>query len=192
MQLYGSYTSPFVRHCRIALLEGKLDCEFIETDLNGSAQGSPTQKVPFLRDGELMLTDSCSILMHLRAKSGGVFFNDAQDYDLFCMVNTVMDATVNLFFLERDDKLGPAQSTYLARQNARISSGLLQLEGRAWPLSLCSGSQALAEGELRLACYLAWGLFRKRLSLDQYPALAAFLRLAGEHPPFAETAPPVA
>lgn len=190
MQLHGSYTSPFVRHCRIALLEGNLDCEFIETDLVGSAQGSPIKKVPFLRDGELMLTDSSSILMHLRAKAGGAFFTDVRDYDLFCLVNTVMDATVNLFFLERDDKLGPEQSSYLMRQQARVSSGLVELNNRNWPTSLRRGSRPLTDGELRLACYLAWGLFRKRLSLDEFPALTVLLTLACEHRPFVETAPP--
>ena len=30
MKLYGSFTSPFVRHVRIVLLETGLACEFIE------------------------------------------------------------------------------------------------------------------------------------------------------------------
>ena len=37
MKLYGSYTSPFVRHCRIVLLETQQSCEFIETDQTSSA-----------------------------------------------------------------------------------------------------------------------------------------------------------
>ena len=32
MKLYGNYTSPFVRHCRVALLQQKLDCDFVEID----------------------------------------------------------------------------------------------------------------------------------------------------------------
>lgn len=47
MELYGSYTSPFVRHCRIALLQTQQDCQFIETDAQQSATLSPTKKVPY-------------------------------------------------------------------------------------------------------------------------------------------------
>ena len=41
MKLYGSYTSPFVRHVRIALLETQQAFEFIETDQAGSSAQSP-------------------------------------------------------------------------------------------------------------------------------------------------------
>ena len=102
MKLYGSYTSPFVRHCRIALLETGLACEFIETDQAGSAAKSPTKRVPFLEDGDVFLTDSSSILKHIREKAGTAFLSSASELDLFAMVNTALDATVNLFFLERD------------------------------------------------------------------------------------------
>lgn len=75
MQLFGSYTSPFVRHCRIALIETGLDCEFVETDYAESARRSPTKKVPYLQDKDVMLFDSCSILKYLREKAGGTFFS---------------------------------------------------------------------------------------------------------------------
>ena len=48
MELFGSYTSPFVRHCRIALLETKTKFSFTETDFETSAKLSPAKKVPFL------------------------------------------------------------------------------------------------------------------------------------------------
>ena len=32
MKLFGSYTSPYVRHCRIVLAQNGQDCEFVETD----------------------------------------------------------------------------------------------------------------------------------------------------------------
>jgi glutathione S-transferase len=74
MKLYGSYTSPFVRHCRIALIETGLAFDFIETDQTGSAAKSPTKRVPFLEDGNIFLTDSSSILKHIREKTGHTFF----------------------------------------------------------------------------------------------------------------------
>ena len=54
MKIYGSFTSPFVRHCRIVLLETGLTCEFIEVDATQSAQISPTKKVPLLVDGDIL------------------------------------------------------------------------------------------------------------------------------------------
>jgi glutathione S-transferase len=111
MKLYGSYTSPFVRHCRILLLESGLPCEFIVTDGVASAAKSPTKKVPFLEDGELFLTDSCSIVKYLREKNMQAFCFTAIEYDRFCLVNTLLEATVNLFMLEKDGIL-PAQSAY--------------------------------------------------------------------------------
>ena len=62
MELFGSFTSPYVRHCRVVLAHTGLDCEFVETDYDQSAARSPTRRVPFLRDGDRMLTDSASIL----------------------------------------------------------------------------------------------------------------------------------
>ncbi|RZA06776.1 MAG: hypothetical protein EOO68_04495 [Moraxellaceae bacterium] len=78
MKLYGSYTSPFVRHCRIAILETHGECEFIETDQAVSAAKSPTKRVPFFEDGEIFLTDSNAILKYLREKSGQIYLADMQ------------------------------------------------------------------------------------------------------------------
>ena len=64
MKLYGSYTSPYVRHCRIVIEQLGLACDFVEADYTLSAKKSPSMKVPFLQDGDLQLTDSTSILFH--------------------------------------------------------------------------------------------------------------------------------
>ncbi len=194
MKLYGSYTSPFVRHCRIALLEGQeleggLECEFIETDADSSAKLSPTKKVPFLQDmkngKEVALTDSASILMYLREQSGKEFFNDAQDFNLFCNVNTVLDASVNLFFLEKFDQLGPEQSSYLTRHKERVQSALEHMNESQY-----STQAPFSDGELRLACFLDWGLFRKRINIDGLGNLQALLDAARNYKLFAQTAPP--
>ena len=54
MKLYGSFTSPFARHCRIVLLETGQACDFVETDYAASAAASPAKKVPFLQDGDIV------------------------------------------------------------------------------------------------------------------------------------------
>lgn len=189
MKIYGSFTSPFVRHCRIALVQAKqdhgLECEFIETDHAASAGLSPTQKVPYLVDGDIALTDSASILKHLRDKSGQSFMSDVCDYDLFCMVNTVLDASVNVFFIERLDGLKPSDSKYLQRHQDRIGSALKEMNELALPTAL-----PLTDGQIRLACYLDWALFRDRITLDGLANLQAFLELARSWAVFSDTAPP--
>lgn len=183
MKLYGSYTSPFVRHCRIVLLETDLDCEFIETDGAASAAKSPTKKVPFLEDGGLTLTDSCAIVKYLREKSGQAYCPTVIEYDRLCLVNTLLDASVNLFMLEKDGIL-PEQSNYLKRHVARIQSGLIEFNQMVLPVA-----GPYHDAELRLACFLDWVLFRERLVFDEYKNLTDFLKGAHQYPPFAKTVP---
>ena len=47
MELFGSYTSPYVRHCRIAFKETGLAYSFTETDHDMSAKLSPAKRCLF-------------------------------------------------------------------------------------------------------------------------------------------------
>jgi len=187
MKLYGSYTSPFVRHCRIALLESNMTAEFIETDAKTSAQLSPTQKVPFLViDDKHTLTDSSAILKYIREASGNTYFQESEGcehYNQYCTANTLLDTALNVFFLEKDGILS-ANSAYLQRQQSRIQSGLEQLE----QLNLAAEAP-YHDGELRIACFLDWALFRNRINVDGYPRLNAFLQSIRQYPYFTQTAP---
>lgn len=185
MKLYGSYTSPYVRHCRIALLETNTSAEFIETDQTNSAIKSPTKRVPFLEDGEIFLSDSSSILKYLRERAGGSFLKTTSEFNQFCVVNTALDSTTNLFFLQRDGVDIQAYE-YTRRQAARIESSLAELNTSQLPMSA-----PYSDVDLRLGCYLAWALFRKRISLAAYENLQNFLTNLNRYPPFADTVPPV-
>ncbi|MFT6987637.1 MAG: glutathione S-transferase [Psychromonas sp.] len=184
MKIYGSFTSPFVRHCRIALLETNLACEFIETDAAHSAKLSPTKKVPLLVDDDLILTDSSSILKYIREKAGLHFFAEINDFELFNMTNTVLDACVNIFLLESFDGIKLSDSKYLQRQNGRVLSGLKALNSAVLATQL-----PLTEGQLRLACFLDWGLYRNRIDLFELDNLSKLLVLAKKDKYFADTAP---
>ncbi|UJF21257.1 glutathione S-transferase [Shewanella sp. OMA3-2] len=184
MKLYGSYTSPFVRHCRIALMESGQDFEFIETDHASSALQSPTKRVPFLQHGETFLTDSSAILFYIRQQAGQPYLSTPAELDMFCMVNTALDSTINLFFLEKDG-VDLNAVTYTQRQAARINSSIAQFE----QLTL-RDSAPYSDSELRLACYLDWGLFRNRINIDQCANLKSFLSGIAKYAPFASTKPP--
>lgn len=183
MQLFGSYTSPFVRHCRIVLLETSLPCEFVESDASVSAARSPTKKLPFLVDGDLVLTDSTTIIRHLREQAGEAFLPKLRDHDYFCLVNTALDAAVNLFLLEKDG-VSPESSTYLGRQHKRVQSCLEVLNGLELGLKA-----PYSDFELRLGSFLAWGRFRNRFDASPYPRLVDFLSAMDKYPHFTATAP---
>jgi glutathione S-transferase len=187
VELYGSYTSPFVRHCRIALLESGLPCTFQEADASVSAKLSPMQKVPFLKyteqGKEKMLTDSSAILKMIREGSGHPFFADIGRFNAYCSANTLMDTAINLFYMDRDG-ITSAQSPYIARQQSRIQTGLAELN----QLTLAS-SAPYDDAELRIACFLDWALFRQRITLDGFPHLQKFLDGIRQYSPFAATVP---
>lgn len=184
VKLYGSEISPYVRHCRIALTQCNFDWEFVTDDLAERIKKSPVRKIPFLTDGERMLSDSCSILKYAREKAGQEFFPDVDDYDLFCTANTVLDSIINLYLMEKDG-FAPGDSRYLARQARRIQSGLSALNGRVG-----SGDHVLSDGILRTACFLDWALFRNRIDMTPHPNLGSVLEFANKDPVFASTAIP--
>lgn len=184
MKLYGSYTSPFVRHCRIALLETQQAFEFIETDAAGSAAQSPTKRVPFLQDGEYFFTDSCSIIKYLREKAGQKFCHTAKELDEFCMATTALDTTLNLFFIERD-KIQITEIPYLKRQADRIQSTLTELNLLNLPLTA-----PYNDAQLRLACFIGWAIFRKRVDFSAYKNLEYFYAGIMDYAHFKNTQPP--
>lgn len=184
MKLYGSYTSPFVRHVRIVLLETQQVCEFIETDQTGSSAKSPTQRVPFLEDGDTFLTDSASITKYLREKAGQAYCKTAKELDDLCLVNTLMDATVNLFFIKRDG-VDITGVPYLQRQAARIQSTLAELNQQQYPTGA-----PYNDAQLRLACFIGWAKFRNQIDFSAYENLENFYASAVNYPHFITTQPP--
>lgn len=184
MKLYGSYTSPFVRHCRVALAQTGQNYTFAEADQATSGKLSPTKRVPFAEVDGLVLHDSAAILKYIREQAGQEFFSSVQDYDLFCLANTLLDTSINLFLLSKDG-LTPAQSSYLTRQQERVDASLVALEKRDWG----QVGADVSDGELRLACYLSWAIFRKLITITDWPNLQAMLARVDQHPSFANTHP---
>lgn len=190
MILYGSLTSPYVRHCRVALEQGGLKCQFQETDYSASASLSPTKRVPLLQDGDRSLTDSSVIVRHFREASGLSFLPEVTDFEWYCLCNTAMDTTVNLFFLERDGVVSSG-GDYLERQANRLTSSLNELETLAESI-MSDQLDLMLDSHLRLVCFLEWALFRKRIDLSDRPNLQRLLNVAVGDAIFASTRPPAA
>ena len=186
ISLFGSYTSPFVRHCRIALDQAQLDWQFVETDYARSGKESPTKRVPYLQDGDVQLTDSMSILQHIAQQSSEPLYQNVNELEQLALINTALDASINIFLLERD-KITPENSPYMARQAARVDTIMTLLNSNSGLLTVCGESLSLSQ--TRLACFLDWAQYRQRIDIAKYPNLAAFLGTSNSFDWFRKTAP---
>ena len=188
MQLFGTATSPFVRHCKIALAQTQQDYEFISVDYATTASDSPMKKMPYLIDKSLVLTDSTAIIMHVRQKAstaagGSAFLQDVIDLELYTMASTLLDTAVNLFLMEKDG-ITPDNSSYLQRQYDRLASGFKALDKIVQP------EQALAtDGHIRSAVLIDWIYFRKRYDLNGFDQLNALLKIAANNSIFKQSTP---
>lgn len=199
MILYGSLTSPFVRHARIALAESGLSHEFIVTDTNEAAKTSPMMRLPYLKNGDLMLTDSAVIIRYVREQAGMPYLATIKEHETFCTASTILDSAISLMLMasvlgiQADNTtevaLKPGSGNFANRQLARVEAGVDQLEKYALANELPGDSIAGADAAIRVACLLSWGLFRNAFTLDKRPGLAAFLKSAETYTRFAETAP---
>src|SRR5690606_10494965 len=131
MKLYGSFTSPFVRHCRIALLQYQQAFEFIPTDYGQSAALNPTQRVPFADVETMAMHEYEAISTCVCEHRGETFFVDLTDYDLFLLVNTLLDASCYLFLLGKGG-VTTESCAYLSRHQSRIEATLQEFDQREW------------------------------------------------------------
>lgn len=194
MKLYGTLTSPYVRHVRIACIESGLDYELLNADDEVTAQHNPLLRVPFLIDGDITLTDSAVILRYIREKAGHTYLSTLEEHELFCTATAILDSAINLHLLRisesvvakesNDIAISPGSGNYLYRQQVRIDSSLRVLNQRAYP-----SEAPYSDGELRLGVALAWGLFRKRFSIEGLDNLQSFLAGLDSYAPFEQTRP---
>ena len=199
MILYGSYTSPFVRHTRIALIESGLDFRFQQANINDAAKASPSMKLPYLEDGDLLLTDSTVIIRHVRDTSGQPYLPTVTDHQLFCLATHVLDSAISLMYMHIVDglkatdisstALTPGSGNTANRHQARVESGLAELNTIAKHLNERASDQPYTDGELRLACLLSWGLFRRRIDISEHRHLQNFLSTIEQYAVFNDTAP---
>lgn len=188
LRLHGSLTSPYVRHCRIALVEAKLGFELIETNQTQSAQQIATARVPYLETGKYTLTDSASILRYIRESAEQTFMPSVEDFDHFCFINTALDASANVFYLEKFG-LSEPDNDYITRQNLRIQSIVKRLNEHSFLDAIDVDNIENNDVALRLANYLDWSQFRQRLNLSPYRNLQDVLTNAQQYSIFAQTQP---
>lgn len=76
----------------------------------------------------------------------------------------------------------------MQRQQDRVDEILKLMESKKHAVAY-EGPHPFSDGELRLGCFLSWGLFRNRLVLGEYPQLQEFVDKLNDYPIFADTHP---
>jgi glutathione S-transferase len=200
MKLIGSYTSPYARKVRIALLEKNLPCEFINDPPWEAATHvpdfNPLGKVPALvTDAGDVLFDSNILLDYLELQGGNIALYPADRRDalvvrqLVTLADGICDAGVAIVVEGRRpaDKQVPE---WIARQQGKIDRGLAALERQATAREFLFGTQFSA-ADVAAGCMLLWLDFRLP-AFDwraAHPALKTLAARLAARPSFAQTIP---
>jgi glutathione S-transferase len=177
-KVIGSVRSPFVRICRLFLLQNQIPFEFEilnflenETDAQKLATETPVNKVPVLVDGAQKIFDSRVIINYLIKKHGlPALTIDEENY--VTAIYSCLDTGVLLFLLKRDGIDIQAPGFFRARNRERIPANLKYLE--AWASKL-DPAKDWSYPAMALFSFLYWGEKREVLSLEDYPNMKAFL-----------------
>lgn len=197
MKLYGVRTSPYVRHARIALAQSGLEWQLEQVNSETIIK-SPTRRVPFLIDGDLILTDSSVIVRHIREKTGQPFLKTIAHHELFALSTTVLDTAVNVFLMNVNNSddlavvaagastIGFDPKSYFESQQKRVGIGIRELDKLTLP-----DTEPYNDGEIRLACLLDWAIYRGTVDITGMAGLQHFLDKIRNWIPFTETAPDI-
>jgi len=170
MQLLSSPASPFVRKCRVLLLETGPDdvavTEVHATPMGGDAAigaSNPSGKIPvLLRDDGPALYDSRVICRFLDHRAGAGLYPEARLWDVLSLeanADAVMDAAVGMVYEMRfREEAGLVWDKWLDAQWAKVTRSLDAMEARSMPL--LEGPLNMAQ--IAVGCALGYLDFRHR------------------------------
>jgi glutathione S-transferase len=203
MQLLGSPASPFVRKCRVVLIEtGQDDVETVEvtaSPMGGEARAdaaNPSGKIPsLLRPDGPAIYDSRVICRYLdqraRARGHRGLYPQGRIWEVLTLeagADAVMDAAVGMTY-ERRFREGPGLvwQDWLDAQWAKVARSLDAWEARMMPL--LHGS--LTGAQIAVGCALGYLDLRhaERDWRAGREALASWERAFAARPAMAQTAP---
>lgn len=200
MKLVSSLTTPFGRKIRILLAEKSLACELVE-DIPWNADSktpdyNPLGKVPVLvlDDGQTLF-DSRVIAEYLDTLPGPKHIPADTAARIRvkrweALADGISDAAAAIF-IERN-KRTPAQQSpeWIARQRGKIDASLKEAE-RQLQGHFCEGDGfTLADAALAASLGYLKLRFSAEVSLQPYPALAAYFARMEQRPSIAATVTP--
>ena len=178
--LVGSEKSPFVRVCRMLMMQNKIDFEFRilnfvvdRVHAEALAKESPINRVPILMDGEQTIFDSRVIVNHL-IKKHGLRELSLDEENLVSAAYSCMDSGVVLFLMQQDgfDVNGPG--FFLARQRERIPRNIEFMTPWARDLDPAN-PRDWNFASMSLFAFLFWAQARELIKLADYPEMVSFM-----------------
>jgi glutathione S-transferase len=203
MKLYGSHTSPFARKVRIVLLEKRIECELVATDVgpvdHPALVFNPLGKVPVLvLDDGTPVYDSAVIVEYIDTVTpvGRLIPDDARPRMLVkrweALADGLMDAAV--LVLQEGRRTPERQSSaWVERQIGKVNRALAQLEHDLGERAYCCGeSFTLADAAVGSALFYLDFRFPDWAWRSGHPGLVKLAERLEKRKSFEETVPPPA
>jgi|GEM_PF-160304 len=201
MKLFASHTSPYARKVRVVLIEKRLECELIPTDVsvpnNPSLEFNPLGKVPVLvLDDGTPVHDSAVITEYLDTVTpvGRLIPDDARPRMLVkrweAIADGLLDAGV-LLIMESRRPQNERSPAWIERQYGKIQRALQQMSDDLGERNFCFGeSFSLADAAVGSALFFLDFRFPNIAWRDHYPNLVHFAEKHQNRKSFEETQPP--
>lgn len=177
--LIGSVRSPYVRVCRMLLLQNRIPFDFRvlnfvddAADAAELSKETPINRVPILVDGDQRIFDSRVIVNYL-TKKHGLRPLSVEEENLVSVAYSCLDTGVTLFLMKKDGFDMSHPGFFLSRQRARIPANLAYLTPWARALD-ASRPDHWNYASMSLFAFLYWGQARGVVDVGAYPELAAF------------------
>lgn len=199
MKLYGSFTSPYARKCRIVVNEKSIECEFVEEKPGDSdtrfSQLNPLGKIPVLEvSPELALYDSPIIVEYLDQLAGepliplsGQARWDVQRWH--ALADGIIDAVVaRMIETNRPEQYRMDEA--IEKQERKIAAALTVINRATRDREFILGD-TYTMADLSIGVAMEYIDFRYPHDWrDRYPELSFWLASVSVRPAFRKTVPP--
>lgn len=190
--LLGSVRSPFVRICRMLMIQNGIEFDFRglnfvddKVEAETLEKETPINKVPILVDGEQKIFDSRVIVNHLTHKHALRKLTPNEE-NFVSAIYSCLDTGVILFLMKRDGFDMNHPGFFLSRQRKRIPTGLAYVIPWAESLNPTKPDN-WNYASMSLYSFLYWGQARELIKISDYPSLAAFMERFRHAPGVSET-----
>jgi len=190
--LIGSQRSPFVRICRLLMIQNSIEYDFRvlnfvdnQKEAQDLEKETPINKVPVLIDGAQKIFDSRVIVNYLTRKHQ-LRPLSIEEENIVSATYSCMDTGVILFLMKRDGLDINSSGFFLSRQRKRIPSSLEYL--RPWVQSLdASNPDHWNFASMSLFSFLYWANVREVITLKDYSTFMDFIEKFKNAPGVQET-----
>ena len=190
--LIGSLRSPFVRTCRMLMMQNEIDFEFKvlnfvqeKADAEALKKETPINKVPILINGAQKIFDS-RVIVNFLTKKHGLRELSLEEENIVSCIYSCLDTGVILFLMREDSYDMNHAGFFLSRQRERIPRNLEFIT--PWMKRLDSSKKEdWNYASMALYSFLYWAEARHLLKIADYPECAKFMERFRDAPGVKQT-----